>query len=100
MIHYIVVRPDGSISQRGDCSTSEDLPNIPGVEIVSGDDPRKPSQERHHTYRDYRRMAYPSKGDQLDAIWKALEALGVPLDGGAAGLLERIKAVKTAHPKS
>lgn len=40
---------------------------------------------------------YPSVGEQLDAIWKALEGLTLPDE--ARDVLARIKAVKAAHPK-
>jgi hypothetical protein len=57
-------------------------------------------------YRDDRRAAYASWGDQLDTIWKWLEAEGLVPDTSesrdlntAAGMLGEVKAVKAAHPK-
>jgi hypothetical protein len=49
--------------------------------------------------RDLRASTYPSIGDQLDAIWKVLEAASVPLPPEAAEMLKRIKAVKARFPK-
>lgn len=48
-------------------------------------------------YARARRHAYPSMGDQLDALWKELgdETLGED----AHGMRERIRAVKRALPK-
>lgn len=44
------------------------------------------------TYRDRRRAAYPSIGDQLDALWKG----GVVADE----MKRKIADVKLAYPKS
>lgn len=45
-----------------------------------------------------RKAAYPAIGDQLDAIWKEIAALG-PKTPDASAILERIAAVKASHPK-
>jgi hypothetical protein len=57
-------------------------------------------------YREDRRDAYSPVGDQLDVIWKWLEAEGLVPDTSdsrdlntAAGMLGAVKAVKAAHPK-
>lgn len=42
-------------------------------------------------YRDLRRAAYPSIGDQLDAIWKGGE--------DAEAMLAIVQAVKAQYPK-
>jgi hypothetical protein len=42
-------------------------------------------------YKAKRAAAYPTIGDQLDALWKGGEA--------AAGMLARVQAVKTEYPK-
>jgi hypothetical protein len=44
-----------------------------------------------NTYKAQRAAAYPSIGDQLDALWKGGEA--------AAEMLARVQAVKTEYPK-
>lgn len=48
------------------------------------------------SYRRQRKEAFPSIGDQLDAIWKMLE----PAEGSEAKTLkDEIVAIKAAHPK-
>jgi hypothetical protein len=44
-----------------------------------------------NAYKDQRAKAYPSIGDQLDALWKGGEA--------AAEMLARVQVVKTEYPK-
>lgn len=44
-----------------------------------------------------RRAAYPAIGDQLDALWKALDRAGLPDE--VAAMLARVKQVKKDHPK-
>lgn len=102
MIHYLLIGADGSVEQRGVCPSKAEIPSLPGCrsEIIDGNDARRPKAAPDPTYKDLRRMEYPSIGDQLDAIWKAMDAIGTPLSGDAAALLDRIKAVKQAHPKS
>lgn len=49
-------------------------------------------------YESCRAAAYPDMGDQLDAIWKALEQLpGLPPD--TAAMLQQIQQVKADYPK-
>ena len=43
------------------------------------------------TYKDLRAQAYPSIGDQLDAIWKGGDA--------QADMLKQVMAVKHKYPK-
>jgi hypothetical protein len=43
-------------------------------------------------YQEQRRLAYPSIGDQLDALWKGGDA--------AAAMLEQILSVKSQYPKN
>jgi hypothetical protein len=43
------------------------------------------------TYKDLRAQAYPSIGDQLDAIWKGGDA--------QADMLKQVMAVKNKYPK-
>ena len=57
-------------------------------------------------YAELRRGAYANAGDQLDTIWKWMEAEGLVPDTSesrdlntAAGMLGEVKAVKAAHPK-
>lgn len=49
-------------------------------------------------HRRARQPAYPPIGDQLDAIWKALEQVG-SLPPETRDMLERVKAVKKRYPK-
>jgi hypothetical protein len=102
MIHYIVLNTNGKIKQRGSCPSEEELPVITDhtVEIVPEDDPRKPEKAKQDSYQDFRRMEYPTIGNQLDAIWKALEAFGM-LDKNpeVKAIYEQVKAVKSKHPK-
>lgn len=101
MINYLLLREDGSIFQRGSCPTKEEIPAIQGCrhEIIKPEDGRRAGQGPGPTYRDFRAMEYPTVGDQLDAIWKLVSKLGIPPGDDAGRLLERIKAVKEAHPK-
>jgi len=46
-------------------------------------------------YKQKRAEEYPTMGDQLDEIWKILDGI----DGVASTLLDKVKAVKTKHPK-
>jgi hypothetical protein len=57
-------------------------------------------------YRRARAAAYSEIGDQLDVIWKWMEAEGLVPDTSesrdlntATGMLGAVKAVKAAHPK-
>lgn len=53
-------------------------------------------------YEDRRRAEYPVSGDQLDAIWKAIESIevaGTNIGGEATAILALINAVKARHPK-
>ena len=56
----------------------------------------------NHKYKDERRVAYPSIGDQLDAIWKQLNQDrlgGKELIQEVDDRLNEILAVKATHPK-
>lgn len=59
---------------------------------------------RVQSYATQRREAYPSIGDQLDALWKGFEALSKAapseaVSAEAAAMLEQIEAVKASIPK-
>jgi len=98
MIHYLLLRDDGSIAQRGYCPTEDEVPVVPGLtpQLVEEEDTRQPAM-KEDTYIDYRRMAYPPIGEQLDAIWKFLS--DKPLSPEAAEMLARVQAVKQQYPK-
>lgn len=49
-------------------------------------------------YRLKRAREYPDIGDQLDVLWREMQAL--PLTQEADAMLKRIQAVKAKHPKS
>ena len=55
--------------------------------------------EHHGDYRKQRAAAYPSVEDQLDAIWKWINAFGAHPSPEAAAMLDRVKAVKMRFPK-
>lgn len=101
MIHYLLLRDDGSVFQRGSCPSEREIPAVAGcrTEIITDSDERRPSQGGGPTYRDFRQMEYPPIGDQLDALWKLIGETGVPIEGEAGRLIARIKAVKELHPK-
>lgn len=51
-------------------------------------------------YAEARRTEYPEVGEQLDVLWKAIEALGKnKLPSEANAMLSRVQAVKTKYPK-
>ena len=55
-------------------------------------------------YREKRRHEYPSIGDQLDCIWKALKGMGLTPnstlgDNTPEGILARIEEIKKKYPK-
>jgi hypothetical protein len=56
----------------------------------------------HHTgdYQAKRERDYPSVGDQLDAIWKALEPGKANLPKEARDMVERVQGVKQKFPKA
>lgn len=101
MIHYILLREDGSVCQRGSCPSEREIPAIAGcrAEIIAADDERRPSQGSGPTYREFRQMEYPPIGDQLDALWKLVGEMGVPIEGEAGKIIAKIRAVKDLHPK-
>lgn len=53
------------------------------------------------SWKRRRREAYPDVGEQLDALWKAVDALAekkaAPVE--VAAMRDRIAAVKAANPK-
>jgi ABC-type Fe3+-citrate transport system substrate-binding protein len=52
-------------------------------------------------YRKLRAREYPSVGDQLDALWKTVQALqdGKSIPDDAAEVLSRIRSIKAGAPK-
>ena len=62
----------------------------------------KEQYERLEKYKDDRRAEYPPIGDQLDAIWKALERInadGVLLPTETLDVLDKIVVVKNKYPE-
>lgn len=53
------------------------------------------------SYALRRRLEMPPTGDQLDALWKGLEALskGQPLPAETAAMMDGIATVKVRHKK-
>lgn len=58
---------------------------------VAYDEATVQAEMESHAYKAQREAAYPSIGDQLDALWKGGDA--------AAEMLARVQAVKTEYPK-
>lgn len=99
MIEYILKNPDGSVFQRGTCGNEDEIPQVDGLiaEVIESDDPRRPSaQAREPTYADYRMMAYPSIGSQMDALWHAMDDGLMPK---VEPFYSDILAVKARYPK-
>ena len=55
----------------------------------------------HHTgnYQAKREREYPPIGDQIDALWKALEPNKAKLPKEARDMMERVQGVKQKFPK-
>lgn len=75
----------------------------PDIPQPSQDDLRR-GWEMHqaNAYRIHRADAYPSIGDQLDAVWKGMIALrdaGIELPADTLGWLDEVAAVKDQYPK-
>lgn len=54
------------------------------------------------SYKRRRRENYPQIGEQLDAVWKALDHLawqGIELPSDTLAVLDQVKVVKTDNPK-
>lgn len=99
MIHYILKNPDGSVFQRGVCGGENEIPQINGLtpEVIEMSDMRHPStQVREPTYVDYRSLAYPSIGSQIDALWHAMDDGLLPK---IEPMYSDIKSVKDKYPK-
>lgn len=98
MIHYLLLDKDGVVQRRGACGSVDDIPEVAGLyaEIVSADDERRPGPPIM-TAAMVRAHQYPSVGDQLGAIWKAIAPLIEHPEADA--ILAKIQAVKDANPK-
>lgn len=98
MIDYLLLNPDGSVFQRGQCGSEEEIPAIEGLtsEIIEEGDSRRPPGAPEPTYSDYRRLSYPALGDQLDMIWHAMDDGLIPK---IEPMYSEIKAVKEQYPK-
>lgn len=103
MIHYLLKDAEGGIVQRGHCMTKECLPVVPGLvcEEIQECDDRSPEHGCQDSYQDYRRMAYPNVGDQLDTLWRLVMATpAYAQDPEAQAMYASIQAVKQQYPKS
>ena len=102
MIEYLVLKPDGSVLQRGKCPAEQDIPQLEGytTEVIDQEDSRQPNKPPEPTYVEYRAMDYPAIGEQLDVLWKAITSMGnVAQVPEVKAMLDRINAVKAKHPK-
>ncbi len=50
-------------------------------------------------YKDARKTEYPTTGDQLEAIWKWIEANPGKMPAEVAQVMEKIGSVKVKFPK-
>lgn len=98
MIEYILKYSDGTVFQRGVCQSEDEIPYLEGFtsEVIDPTDSRRPKGTPDPTYGDYRRMGYPSLGDQFDMLWHAMDDGIIPK---IEPLYSEIKAVKDKHPK-
>lgn len=105
MPYYIYTKPDGL----PDVSTfkldleifpgytligeSQELPNLYGKKFVAG---KWENIDKTPEYQKARKSAYPDMGEQLDAIWHAMDKGVLPK---IEPMYSDILAVKQAHPK-
>lgn len=102
MISYVMLNADGVVCQHGQCSEEAHLPQVEGmtIEIVE-DETSLMIVEPEATYQDFRRMDYPTFGDQLDALWRVMSKTeAFAADPEAQAMFARIQAVKLQYPKS
>ena len=71
-------------------SQSIDLKSMKAVNVTIDDIPTP-------NYRMLRQREYPEVGEQLDVLWREMQAL--PLTQEADAMLKRIQAVKAKYPK-
>lgn len=92
MIEYSVYDNDGNVIQSG---TGQDETHVrqcfPTYRIEFGVIRPVHVPERVESYQVKRRRAYPSIGDQLDALWKGGDA--------AREMLDNVMSVKERYPK-
>ena len=112
MINYVMVDMQGRVRRRG-CAQSKDqiipadglmvkiIESTPAAGTFSIENPLDglmPEIERDPpSPTDARAISYPSVGDQLGAIWKAIAPLIEHPE--AEAILAKIQAVKDANPK-
>ena len=99
MIHYLLINADGKIEQRGMCDSPDSIPAINGLKgviIDEGDTSRPDDLRGPATYKEIRRMEYPSAGEQLDMLWHAMDDGTLPR---SEPFYSSIKSVKDKNPK-
>lgn len=81
------------------CASKGEIPHVPGLvpTIIDESDERRPDTKLPVSVDAARSMAYPTVGDQLGAIWKAIAPLIEHPE--AEAILAKIQAVKDANPK-
>jgi hypothetical protein len=102
MISYVMLDAAGVVHQHGQCSEAAHLPQVEGmtVEIVEDADSLMVVPPET-TYQDFRRMDYPTFGDQLDALWRVMSKTeAFAADPEAKAMFARIQEVKLQYPKS
>ncbi|UXY13872.1 hypothetical protein N8I74_11115 [Chitiniphilus purpureus] len=115
-MNYLIVGPDGAIRRMGRAadlkSVRDEIPHYfkrcALVELGSTPLPvgathwvdGQPEYRMQPDVRDYRRMAYPGIGDQLDVIWRQLAALPPALLlPETQQMLDRVTQIKQMYPK-
>ena len=98
---FTVFDRDGRVVRKGHCP--KDLIELQAMEegetVMEGDledmIAKEPEVYRHTIVRQY-----PSLGDQLDVIWKLLQARPELLTPEATDMIARINAAKETYPKT
>ena len=101
MINFVLVDAEGVVRQHGKCSQKEDLPQVEGMTVNVVDDDLGPVLPlEQNSYQDFRRMDYPTFGDQLDVLWRVMSKTeAFAADAEAQAMFKRIQNVKTQYPK-
>jgi hypothetical protein len=111
-MRYVVINADGFILRRGNCPENA-LASQAGVGEVSFWDIHDDTDDTKHRYVNAERVAYtppvvqlpiaaqraiamPLVGDQLDALWHAMDDKVLPM---VPAFYDPIKAVKDSLPK-
>lgn len=71
--------------------------------VIEWDDTPYEDIVLHQQYDEIRVKSYPTTGDQLDALWKIINALvllpGVTIPDDAQAIMDQVNQVKQDNPK-